>query len=288
MKFNGEFSGDTRTKDVKLKGEFEANIASDGTGFSTKVDFVILGSEDKNESYFNYKEISGQGESAEDYEKYFEPVLGKWVKVAELEEDTSASFQEDGSVATLEILGVFTGFGDIGEKERNAYLSAFDTHKAITVDEKIEKVKFNGVDARKLKVRVNKDAFKKMDEEASKNIANEDTYQKFDENFVDEFFGTSSELVADVYVDKKKAQIIGVEFKVKPSSSENPDSEIYDQTFGTKIGNISTSLFFEYGKEADVKAPEKSITEDELNELFFNSSTTLFDEPVETENTIQL
>lgn len=259
VKFDGKFGSSPKALHSKIAGTI---TAEEGESSTSIIEIMGLQQKDKIESYLNFRSIGAANVEDQILADVYKPIVGKWAKFSGTSSDVkSPSFEDHSFLAALDILGVFTGFGAIDQKEQQAYVSALDQFKPFAVDKKVEKAKFKGQDARKLKVTINKETFKKFDEAAAKGINNKDVYQEFEDDFIDDFFGNNSDLTADVYLDTKKSIVVGVELNLKLKD------EITDSYSSTPIKDIKATVSLQPGKETEIKAPESFISEEEFRRL---------------------
>ena len=140
-------------------------------------------------------------------------------------------------------------------------MNAVDKNGVYESGNNVQVTQFNGVNARKITVSVNKDALMKVDNELSQTLSKDADYKKTPVRFMDQLFGKSDRLSADIYLAPDKPVIIGAVLQV------DLDRPVTETEFDTTIDKIRTSLFIDYNRDLVIKAPESSITEQQFDAL---------------------
>lgn len=263
-KVTGEFVGDLGGSESRLRADLSVSSESNGVPVSVAAEMISIGENDKSENYVRYKSVTSSNALYKpEIESYFAPTLNTWVKLAESSSETTTptSFTDDGALAAFDALGIFAPVAQLSEADQQVFLSAVDKYNIYQVDEAIESTRYKGIEARKIKVHINKDAFTELEKELSEALSDEAEFEQYETAYVDQLFGKDNKLSADVYLSAKSATIIGVSMEV------DLDVPIQESTFDTILDKINASVLIEYNRQATIEAPADTITEEMFNAL---------------------
>lgn len=260
---NGEFKGLVTGGDGSGKFEFKTESSFDGIPVKLSAEMLSLTENDKDNTYFRYRSISTDNEQFSGLlNEYFEPVINVWTKAPDTEDEEDAtSFEDDGPLAVVSLLGMYAPITNSSEKDQQTYLSLMDKYDLYQVGETVEETTFKGTDARKLQVSIKKEALLAFEKEAVQQLSEDEDYEQLSEEFVDQAFGESGILRADVYLSPDEAVITGVYLETELSE------EVQENAFETKMREISSSLLIDYDRDFKVEAPTDAVSEEAFSQL---------------------
>lgn len=267
-KMRGEFIGSPNSNEGRLRADLDVSFEQDDVPLDLSAEMIIIGKEDENkkdasEGYLKYNSLTtSNAEFKQNVEDYFSPVINKWVKLDnDNDEDKPTSFEEDGALAAFDTLGVFLPITKLSESDQKIFLDAIDKYNLYQVSDKIENERFKGIESRKVRVSVKKDALLEFEKEVSETLSDDADFEKFDVKFVDQLFGKDNEFSADVYFDLDEPKIIGASIEI------DLDEPVKEAEFNTSVDKVSTSILIEYDRKLTIEAPKGTITQTEMSTL---------------------
>lgn len=270
-KMRGEFIGSPNSDKGKFRADLDVSFDQDGVPLDLSAEMIIIGKEGKNkkdasEGYLKYNSLTtSKTEYKQNVEDYFSPVINKWVKLDnDSKDDKPTNFEEDGPLAAFDTLGIFLPITKLSESDQKIFLDAIDKYNLYQVGDEIDKEKFKGIESRKIRVSVKKDALLEFEKEVSEKLSDDAGFEKFDAKFVDRLFGKDNEFSADVYFDLEESKIIGADIEI------DLDKPIKEAEFNTSVDEVSTSILIEYDRKLNIEAPKGAITQSEMSALLGN------------------
>ena len=264
-KFKGDFSGSPSGNDARVRGTMDISSDARGLPLSMSAELVGIGkgTKDKVDKYLRFTAVTtSRSAYKQKVQETFAPVLNKWVKMNDdSSPDEPSTLEKDGAGAALDLLDFYAPLVSLSDSDKDIFLSSVDRNNLYEVADGIEKTQYKGVEARKVRVSVNKDALLKVEDEVAAAISKESNFEASDPQFIDEVFGKRGKLTANVYLSPDSAKIIGVEIHL------DLDKPIDETQFDTTLDKITTSILVNYDRELAIIPPDSFITEDEMNAL---------------------
>lgn len=264
--FSGELLGDLQSKERRLRADISVSSVLDGTvPMSLKGELIAIEENEISEGYLKYESVTSSNSTyRQNLEGYFAPVINKWIKLGEkkIEKgERSVTFEEDGALAAFELTSVFAPVAGLNKNDQEVFITAVKEYSLYEIDETIENTRIKGMDARKVKVSIQKDVFLDFEKEVNRNLSEDAEFQVFDSEFVDQVFGSDDMVTADVYLSEDEAVIIGVEYDI------DLDEPVIESSFETRVERISVSFFIEYNQDTTIDKPKNAITTEQMGQL---------------------
>lgn len=260
---NGQFKGNL----AGSKGQFDFNLVvgakSDNIPLTINLDMKGIDDGKNTTTYMRYNSVSSSDSKYnEPFKNYFAPVVGKWVKSTDKDTpDQQDSFEKDGPLDAVDVAGFFIPLASMSQNDKQTYLAAVKKYDLFHVGQKVTDDRFQGLEARVLKVTINKDSYRQFDNEMASSLSKKADYQKSSEQFLDDLFGNSNSFTATVYLDKNKNEFMGIKYNV------NFAKPITESTFNSTMKSIDTSLLIEKNHKFSVQLPTQYISESKYQSL---------------------
>ncbi|MHB8858150.1 MAG: hypothetical protein ACYC6Z_01500 [Thermoleophilia bacterium] len=263
VKLNAKFAGPASGKNGRLQADMEVNSVMQGVPVTMAMQIIAIENQGKSDEYAMFKNVSSSESSyKQKIESYFAPAIGKWTKMAGTDHQNQPStFAKDGPLAVSDLLSVFDPLYSLNEDDQKIFLSSVDKNNLYVVDETIENTQFKGLDARRIRVSINKDAFVNVDKEVSGAVSNASDWKTSDPKYADQVFGKNKTFSADVYLDPNDAIIIGVSLVVDLADP------ITESAFNTTMSKITASILVDYNRTISIEAPGKFYSQQEMDAL---------------------
>lgn len=262
FELDGELQGNMAGDSGKYRMNFEVDGEVDGLPLKMAAEAIGVVANSNEELYIKYTEISTDDTFYDALlQAQVKPYLNQWMlspNGSGNDEDTPTSFEEDGVMATFNIAGVFAPLNSMNSKDREAYMAALKEYEPYTVDKSITKTSFNNKPARKLDITLHKEQFKQFEAAAEKVLSDDAEFENFDDEFVDQFFGGKNTLTAEVYMDEKKNEIVGVSYAI------DLEEQLKDPALDGEYQSIQSELVVDYSKDLQIDIPETTLNADEV------------------------
>lgn len=279
-------SFDLETDDTRIRGEVAQDFATNDSYIRADVDLEvavpdsevsILAKIELNQItkfgeeptlYYRYKDMTtSDGTFSTLLDKSVDPVRGKWVLASNTDEQTDegeapTSIRDGGTLALLSSVRLFYPTSVFGAEDQSKYLDAVDKYSLFEILERKRDTKFRGVLTEQFTVRIDKSALREFESETIEALSKYEGYEKIDTVFLDELFGASNSITAQIYVEEGTHRIIGIEYELM---FEVP---ITEQLFDTDVYSVKFSLLHEYDRDFLIEAPKQYMSEEEFDTLF--------------------
>lgn len=264
-KFKAQFSESPRKRTGGLQGSLKVNGYMRNLPISLSVDMIGVGSFPGNPGDL-YMRLTSITTSAPVYsgrvEAVFAPILDKWVKTdVNKEPQKPNTFENNGALAALNLTDWFMPLVSLSDSDKKIFLSSVDKNTLFNIPNKIVKTTYQGTQSRKIQVNIKKEALIQADKEVSASISPAAHFKPSDLTFVNEVFGKSDVISADVYLSPDAPRIIGVDVHVSLTAP------VKDSGFGETISDVTMQAQVNYEHGLTIKPPDSFITGAELNSL---------------------
>lgn len=263
-RFKGEFIASPGNWDKgNIRGEVEIKSSIEGIPVIMAAELIAIEDGDRPDGYVKYMSVTSPDIAyKQQVEDFFAPALDKWTKMADDgDEDDGDGFDEDGAMAAMSLVDIFFPVSTLSSADREVFLSAVDSNDLYQVGEDIETTQYQGAAARKITVTIDKDTLLACDREINEAISEDADFESLDTDFIDQVFGDSDSLSADVYLSQDAASIIGVSLNLKL------DPPIDETVFDTTLKKIKVNISILEDGQLTIEAPSSFITEKELDAL---------------------